>query len=31
VISFWNTLGNQEVPDHLISSYLANVQQKIPR
>lgn len=31
LISFWDTLGNQEVPDHFISSYLANVQQKIPR
>jgi predicted lipase len=28
VISFWNTLGNQQVPDHSIANYLQSLQAK---
>jgi len=30
VISFWKTLGNQQVPDHSIASYIQSIQQKLP-
>lgn len=28
VISFWNTLGNQQVPDHAIANYIQSLQAK---
>ena len=28
VISFWNSLGNQQVPDHSIANYIQNLQAK---
>jgi hypothetical protein len=28
VISFWNSLGNQQVPDHSIANYIQSLQAK---
>ena len=28
VTSFWNTLGNQQVPDHSIANYLQSLREK---
>jgi triacylglycerol lipase len=30
VISFWNTLGNQQPPDHPIANYIQSLQAKLP-